>query len=281
MGDRVDMQVLTRRLHIEQTSWLVRELAPPTASDAPPAVFVPGLGSGEYLLPHACLLARSRTVFVPDLPGFGASRGPRRLRTVEQFADSLLELTDGLADRPVDLVGNSFGTQVALGAATRQPAAVRRLILIGPTFDRAARTYPRMLARWLTVMPIEPPALGVSLLRSYAKSGVRTPATAFRAGMRDEPERTIATLAHPILLVRGTRDRIAPRAWLEELRQRAAAAEIAEVPRVAHTVDFAAPDRLVELTRQFLDLPDDPTAAMPLTEGVGRRAALGRAARSG
>jgi pimeloyl-ACP methyl ester carboxylesterase len=186
------------------------------------------------------------------MPGFGTSRGPKRLRSVGGFADALLELVDDLG-APVDLVGNSFGTQIALAAAARRPAAARRLVLIGPTFDRAARRYPRMIARWLTVMPLEPPALGLSLARSYAKSGIRTPALALRAGMRDAPERNLAVLPHPVLLVRGTRDRIAPRAWLEELQQCAAAAEIAEVPGVAHTVDFAAPEPLAEITREFLD----------------------------
>lgn len=233
-------------------TWLLRELES-SRHDVPPAVFVPGLGSGEYLLPHARLLAETRPVFVPDMPGFGASRGPRRLRSVAEFGDALLELLDWLGTEPVDLLGNSFGTQLALAAAATRPEAVRRLVLIGPTFDAAARHYPRMLLRWLSIAPVEPPALALSLARSYAKCGVRTPALAFRAAMRDRPEDRIAEIEHPVLLVRGSRDRIAPLSWLHALRARAATAEIVEIPGVAHTVDFAAPERLSTVTRAFLD----------------------------
>ncbi|HVV75445.1 MAG TPA: alpha/beta hydrolase [Mycobacteriales bacterium] len=219
----------------------------------PTAVFVAGLGSGDYLCRHAELLADERRVLLPDMPGFGRSRTSHRLRTVEEFAAALLEMLRSETSGPVDLVGNSFGTQIALAAADASPEAVRRLVLIGPTFDASARSYPHMLGRWLLTAPIEPPSLAVSLLRSYLKCGVRTPALAFRAGMRDRPEERIERVSHPILLIRGVRDRIAPRPWLEDLQRQSTNVEIAEVPRTAHTVDFAAPEAAARLVADFLD----------------------------
>jgi pimeloyl-ACP methyl ester carboxylesterase len=175
------------------------------------------------------------------------------MRTVEEFAAALGALLRQQVAAPADVVGNSFGTQIALALAESEPDAVRRLVLIGPTIDRAARSYSKVLARWLRTAPIEPPSLSVSLARSYLKCGLRTPALAFRASMRDRPEQRISKLSQPILLVRGVRDSIAPRAWLEELQRNAARAEIAEVPNTAHTVDYAAPKQVAPIVTEFLD----------------------------
>jgi pimeloyl-ACP methyl ester carboxylesterase len=245
-------QCVLRTVRAGEYRWSIRELA--AAHDtAPTVVLVPGLGSGEYLLPHAERLATSRRVLVPDMPGFGHTRGPRRLRAVAEFGSTLVELVRAEADGVVDLIGNSFGSQVVLAAAGQAPELVRRIVLIGPTFDSAARTYRQVLSRWLLIAPREPPALAVSLARSYLKCGVRTPLFALQAAMRDRPEDLVATLPHPILLVRGSNDRIAPRRWLEDLQQRAADARIAEVPDTAHTVDFAAPEAAARLTSSFFD----------------------------
>lgn len=250
MGVNVTAQ--TRHPRTGRYRWLVRDLGS-RSSTRPPVVFVAGLGSGDYLCRHAELLAVNRRVLLPDMPGFGHSRSAAPLRTVEQFADALLELLQDETDQPTDLVGNSFGTQIALAAASLAPESVRRLVLIGPTFDATARTIPRMLLRWVRNMPMEPPSLGLSLARSYAMSGIRTPVRAFRAGMRDQPEERITQITHPVLLIRGKRDTIAPRSWLENLQRRGADVEIAEVPKAAHTVDFAAPEEVVKLVRMFLD----------------------------
>ncbi|HEX3707855.1 MAG TPA: alpha/beta hydrolase [Mycobacteriales bacterium] len=253
----------TRRDYVAtvgDTAWKVRALGEGTTS-RPTVVMVAGLGSGDYLLPHARKLAINRRVLVPDMPGFGRSRGRQRLRTVDEFGVALLDFVEAEAGGSADLIGNSFGTQIVLAAAARRPTAARRVVLIGPTFDRCARSYPRVLARWLAISTKEPPSLGLSLARSYLQSGIRTPALAFRAGMNDRPEERIESVTSPLLIVRGSNDRIAPSAWVRDLQQRASCAEVAEVAEVsgvAHTVDYAAPERLAALVSAFLDRADHP-----------------------
>jgi pimeloyl-ACP methyl ester carboxylesterase len=248
-------ECLARTIGHGQHEWFIRDLGDDD-SDQPDVVFVAGLGSGEYLLPHASLLARSRHVLVPDMPGFGRTTTPQRLRSVQQYADALVELLSAETTAPVDLLGNSFGTQIVLAAAARHPNLVRRIVLVGPTFDAARRSYPRALARWLRIAPVEPPKLALTLAKSYWRCGIRTPALAFRAAMRDRPEERIAEVPHRILLIRGSEDHIAPAYWLDDLARRAPDAEVAEVKGVAHTVDFAAPRAIAALTEEFFSRPD-------------------------
>jgi 2-hydroxy-6-oxonona-2,4-dienedioate hydrolase len=101
---------------------------------APPLVLLHG-GSGSWThwaLNIAALLDAGREVWVPDLPGFGASDSPPE----GGDADALVEpLADGWtrlgASRPADWVGFSFGGMTAGMLAAAQPALVRRLLLVG------------------------------------------------------------------------------------------------------------------------------------------------------
>lgn len=70
-----------------------------------------------------------------DLPGHGRSgawddRGPLQRVTTDMAADFL--------DRPMDVIGHSFGATVALRLAVERPDLVRSLVLIEPVFFAVA-----------------------------------------------------------------------------------------------------------------------------------------------
>lgn len=71
------------------------------------------------------------TVWVPDLPGFGASPAmPDAEHTVEHYADVMNQLAQHL-DSPV-LLGHSFGTVIAAYAAATQAFTYRHLVMLNP-----------------------------------------------------------------------------------------------------------------------------------------------------
>jgi len=76
-------------------------------------------------------LARERRVVIPDLPGFGESDPPADLDSpdahVGLLADALPKMTGA---QPADIVAFSLGALFACLLAIREPAAVRRLILV-------------------------------------------------------------------------------------------------------------------------------------------------------
>lgn len=72
----------------------------------------------------------------PDLPGHSRSAGPP-LDTVEAMADWLLALLDAAGVREATFVGHSMGSLVALEAASRAPARVRRLVMVGTAYPMA------------------------------------------------------------------------------------------------------------------------------------------------
>jgi len=101
--------------------------------DGPPVLLVHGLGGPtmwEKLIP---LIARSRKVIVPHLPGFGESRGPDQKMSSADHAERLTGMVASLALDRICLVGVSYGGEIAARLATRAPEKISRLVLVCPT----------------------------------------------------------------------------------------------------------------------------------------------------
>jgi pimeloyl-ACP methyl ester carboxylesterase len=75
-------------------------------------------------------LADVRSVYAPDLPGFGESDASPT-RSVAEAAVAVSDLANDLRLRQIDLMGIQFGADVALELAAARPDLVRRLVLAG------------------------------------------------------------------------------------------------------------------------------------------------------
>lgn len=76
-----------------------------------------------------------RSVYAPDLPGFGWSERGDRAYTPELYAQAIIDLIDGEIERdgPVDVIAFSLGSEFAARAALQRPDLIRSLTLISPT----------------------------------------------------------------------------------------------------------------------------------------------------
>jgi len=97
-------------------------------------VFVHGLvmdNLSSFYFTLANPIAETCQAVLYDLRGHGMSDRPPRGYAVADLVADLVALLDALAiDRPVTVVGNSFGGLVALALAAAHPARVERLALI-------------------------------------------------------------------------------------------------------------------------------------------------------
>jgi pimeloyl-ACP methyl ester carboxylesterase len=101
----------------------------------PTMVFIHGAG-----LDHSWFGLQSRyfgyhgwNVLALDLPGHGRSAGPP-VASIAGMADWVFLLLDALKIQKANLVGHSMGALVALECASRQPARVERIALIGVAY---------------------------------------------------------------------------------------------------------------------------------------------------
>ncbi len=229
----------------------------PTA--AMPVVLVHGLGaSGRYMIPTAERLAPHHPVFVPDLPGFGASDKPPRALTVPEMADELIAWMSAIGLESAAFLGNSLGCQVIVDLAARYPAHVQRAILVGPTFDTVGRTMPRQILRGCRDLLGEPWSLWWILAGDYFITGTVRMIRVLRYALDDPIERKLHCVQAPTLVVRGSRDPIAPQRWIDEMVEALPAGRSATIPGGTHAANYSAPDQLVELVREFLKTSSDP-----------------------
>jgi 2-hydroxymuconate-semialdehyde hydrolase len=114
-----------RRLRLAGVSTAVLE-----AGDGPPLVLLHGgiECGGAVWAPVIPLLAESRRVVVPDLPGLGASEPLARLDDAA-FAAWLGELLDETCPESPALVAHSLGGSLAARFAVEHGALIRRLVL--------------------------------------------------------------------------------------------------------------------------------------------------------
>jgi 2-hydroxy-6-oxonona-2,4-dienedioate hydrolase len=225
---------------------------------APVLVLVHGIGvSSRYFLPTAGRLAERCTVYAPDLPGFGLS-APLGVRpTVRRLADALVAWLDAAAlEMPHAFVANSFGCQVVADFAARRPERVARLVLVGPTIDRQARSLGRQAARLALDSVREPVGLLALEMVDYVQHVRKSGIGGFVEMIRDSVERNLSLVRAPTLVVRGDRDPIVPHTWAEEVAATLPRGRLVEVPGAAHAVNYNAPDALTRLILDFLHEPD-------------------------
>ena len=90
-----------------------------------------GTGSWTHWIRNVLVLARSHTVWIPDMPGFGDSAAPPKGSRIEALAEIVAAGIAKVAGGPVNLVGFSFGGLIAGHLAAAHPELVRRLVLVG------------------------------------------------------------------------------------------------------------------------------------------------------
>jgi pimeloyl-ACP methyl ester carboxylesterase len=115
--------------------------------------------SGASLLPLLGLMGMDRSVYAPDLPGFGNSDPPPARPAIADYANAVGDFCSTMRFRQVDVLGYQTGALVAAELALALPNVVRRVVLMGvPVPDEAEREGFRR-APW----PIAPVADGSHL----------------------------------------------------------------------------------------------------------------------
>lgn len=165
--------------------------------------------------------------------------------------DALTRSLEAAVPEPALLVANSLGCQVAAELAVRRPHLVRGLVLIGPTWDPAAPTVPRQLARLLNGSYRERPSLLPVLAYEYLRWGPRRLLATARSMLRHPVAERLAHVAAPAVVVRGEHDTICSRPWAE-LAAGVVRGRLVEVAGAAHAVHWSHPGTIVQVVEELL-----------------------------
>ena len=116
------------------------------AGNGPPLVLVHSINavsSAAEMRPLFDRYRETRTVFAPDLPGFGRSERGRHHYSPRVMTDALQALAEQVQGRcgpgPIDALAASLGCEFLARAAAERPTVWGRLALVSPTGLRGTR----------------------------------------------------------------------------------------------------------------------------------------------
>jgi 2-hydroxy-6-oxonona-2,4-dienedioate hydrolase len=223
-------------------------------------VFVHGLGASvRYLEPTMLALVSEHPLVGIDLPGFGRSGTPPRALDTAGLAMALCDWLDVRGIGPAVFIGNSFGCQVIVELALRDPMRVIGLVLNAPTMDPAHRTVLGLFVRFLADIPHEPWRLALLVARDYFRAG---PLRFFRTlgwALADHIEEKLPNIGAPTLIVCGARDPVVTVAWAADAARLvgisssgSAGATLSVVPSAAHALPYDDPKTFASLIHDFV-----------------------------
>jgi pimeloyl-ACP methyl ester carboxylesterase len=213
-------------------------------------VAVPGLGLSVAVARRA-LEHLPVPWSVVTLPGFGC----RARRGTDLAPDRLAEVLLGHLPTagPLVLVGHSASCQVVGEAAARAGTRVAGLVLVGPTTDPGASSWPRLAARWLRTAAHERPGQLPLLVRAYARTGLWSMTRGMQAARRHRLDVTLGAVNCPVLVVRGPHDAICSAAWAAVLATAAPRGRAVTLPAGGHMVPVTHPGSLAAHIATVLD----------------------------
>ena len=108
-------------------------------------------GSGRMLAPFMALAGRDRSVYTPDLPGFGESDAPGQRPGPGDYVGALADFLDTMRLRRVDVLGVRAGSLLAAELALERSSQVGRLVLVSVPLGTPAPAAPQATdpQRWV------------------------------------------------------------------------------------------------------------------------------------
>lgn len=223
--------------------------------EALPVVLLHGLGcSADAFRPTLEVMAARQVdfpVYVPDMPGFGCSPGPKKSFTIPELADWLARVLDALGISRANFAGNSLGGQVLLALARRHPKRVGRLVLVGSTVGGQYISLARYAAGLVLDSIQEPLYYSVVLSRMYFQMGLVRYVGTTRVMLDDEPLEHISEIQAPCLVLRGENDGIIPDPVARRLAAALPNGQFRRLAGSAHAMQFTRPREFMEVALSF------------------------------
>ena len=185
-------------------------------------------GSGRSFVPFLALAGRDRSVYAPDLPGFGESDAPGAAPPLQDYVGAVGDFLDTMRLRKVDLFASRAGALVAAELAIARGSQVGRVVLLSVPVA-AAGERPNAAA-----VPAQAPAWERQLLEGLARYPAR--------------ER-LARLTQKLLVLRP-QDELAEATG--RIREVLPAARVQDLELSGRELLAGAPQRLIEAVRDFL-----------------------------
>jgi pimeloyl-ACP methyl ester carboxylesterase len=195
------------------------------------------MGTGHIFSRFMRIAGQDRSVYAPDLPGFGESDGPAARPAIGDYAAALGDFIDSLRLRQLAVLALRGGALLATEMAIARPSQVTRVVMASvPLLTEGERQVAR-----------GQPA------PAAAADGAWRPADWLRwpleAAAQYPLRERLARLTQRLLVVRTRDDLWEPTG---RVREALSAARLVELPQSAAELLATAPERIADPVREFL-----------------------------
>jgi aminoacrylate hydrolase len=232
--------------------------------DGPPVLLVPGLGGiGTFWASQVAALSRDFRVITHDHRGCGQSSRSRITYSVDQMADDVLRMMDGLRIDAAHYVGHSTGGAIGQTIAQDRPERIKRLVLSATWagqdgyFRRSFEARKELLrsggikSYWrAAALMLRPPAWTsaneAALLEEEARTLADPPDAAILesridAIIRFDRRARLGEISAPTLVIVAEDDTVTPRYMSEELAAKIPNARLAVLRYGGHFAPLIDP----------------------------------------
>ena len=219
-------------------------------------------------------LAKKYRVLAPDVLGFGFTERPKDNRyDMDKWVKHAVGFLDALSLDKVGLVGNSFGSALALQLATRIPQRISRLVLMGAVgvgfeltegLDKAWGYQPsiesmrELMGYFAFDRALVTDELAELRYKASIRPGFQESFSAMFPAPRQRwidslalPEETLRALPHETLVIHGREDQIIPLSNAFQLLERIPRAQLHVFGRCGHWTQIEHSKRFNELLSDF------------------------------
>lgn len=217
--------------------------------------------SGRTFRRFLAIAGVGRSVFAPDLPGFGDSDPPPPGVGVTEQAAAIGDFLDAIRLRQIDLLGHRYGALVAAELAAARPGQVRRMVLVSPPLATDATDSgphgvvadgSHLLEEWGRAMADCGPGASPAAVSAALAERLRCVSQAAAAAAAERAyslRARLAQLSMPLLVLR-LRDEIGISA--AQARDLPARARLVELPERGASLFETAPEAAAEAMESFL-----------------------------
>ena len=223
--------------------------------------------SGRMFERFLALAGRDRSVYAPDLPGFGDSDPPASRPGIVDYAAAIGDFVETMRFRQIDVLGYHSSSLVAAELAINRPKQVRRLVLVSvPLLTEAERESLRRVApsvpatadgshlagEWQRIVEGYGPGAPLELLTDAFVEKLRNglhPAWLAHAALQYAVRERLSLVTQQVLLLRPRDD-----LWDATLRAREALpkARCIDIAEQGPGLFEAAPELVAEGLKDFL-----------------------------
>ena len=233
-----------------------------------PLFYLAGFGGLPKWTPFLEILAESRQVVAPSLPGFPGGLGHDQLDTHLDWVLATCDLLRGAGMEQADLIGVSVGGALAAEIAAIFPQMVRRLVLIAPfgLFDEAepaADIWAQRPAELPDLLCADPEKWNWLKAQPEGANSVEWPIAQTRAAEASARylwpvgdtrlARRLPRITAPTLLLWGAEDKVMPFNYARRMAEAIGGETTAQrIEGAGHLADLDQPDRTATIVLDFL-----------------------------